>query len=231
MLAVMCALLCSSPAIGQQSPRHSLTLDVRLLLAEKETPIKDAGEIVFWLTPADHAPTVQRPTQHFRITQQDKKFHPNFLVVPQGSIVDFPNLDPWFHNVFSQFRGKRFDLGLYQAGAQRSVTFDKAGVSYLFCNIHPEMTAVVVSVESNYYAVSDKSGHAQIPNVPTGRYVLHVWHRDALSDSLTAAERPVDLDQDRSIGPIMVQVKPQEHTGHKNKYGHDYDTTTLSPEY
>jgi len=64
------------------------------------------------------------------------------LVVPVGSVVDFPNHDPFFHNVFSLFDGKRFDLGLYEAGATNSVRFDRLGVSFLFCNIHPEMSAV-----------------------------------------------------------------------------------------
>ena len=67
------------------------------------------------------------------------------LVVPVGSVVAFPNRDPFFHNVFSLFEGKRFDLGLYEAGSTRDVLFDKPGVSYIFCNIHAEMSAVVIA--------------------------------------------------------------------------------------
>ncbi len=88
---------------------------------------------------------------HYRLVQHNKRFEPRMLVVPVGSVVDFPNADPWFHNVFSLYRGKRFDLGLYQAGAQRSVKFDRIGPSYLFCNIHPEMTGVVLAVESELF--------------------------------------------------------------------------------
>ena len=64
--------------------------------------------------------------------------------VTRGSSVEFPNRDPWFHNVFSLFNGKRFDLGLYEAGSTRTVHFDREGISFIFCNIHPEMSAVIV---------------------------------------------------------------------------------------
>lgn len=227
-------LVCTFGALlteAQSQSASAVSIDAKLLLAGKGTPLKDASQIVFWLTPVNHPKPPTPPAQHFRVTQQDKAFHPNFLVVPQGSTVDFPNLDPWFHNVFSEFRGKRFDLGLYQAGAQRSVTFDKSGISYLFCNIHPEMTAIIVSVDSSHYAVTDQAGHARIVNVPPGRYQLHVWYRDAIPESIAAAERVLEIEQDHTIGLITLQVKPQSQQDHKNKYGHDYDTDSLRPEY
>lgn len=221
----------SSPrAIAQGGSGFVVSFDTKLSLVGSGAPIKDASQVVYWLTRADRPNPPDPPPGHFRIVQQNKKFDPNFLVIPQGSTVDFPNLDPWFHNVFSQFRGKRFDLGLYQAGAQRSVKFDMAGVSYLFCNIHPDMTAIIVSLDSKYYAVTDKSGHARIVGLPRGRYELHVWYRDATPESLKAAERTVDVDQDRTLNAFAFQVKP-EQAGHKNKYGHDYDETSLKPEY
>jgi hypothetical protein len=58
--------------------------------------------------------------------------------------VQFPNKDPFLHNVFSLFDGKRFDLGFYEAGSSKTVNFDRAGVSFLFCNIHPEMSGAVI---------------------------------------------------------------------------------------
>ena len=81
---------------------------------------------------------------HAVLRQKNKAFEPHLLVVTIGSNVEFPNDDPWFHNVFSLFNGKRFDLGLYEAGTTRTVHFEREGVSYIFCNIHPEMSAVVV---------------------------------------------------------------------------------------
>jgi plastocyanin len=214
---------------GDTASRFAVSVDARLALVGTGTPIKDFSQVVVWLTSVEHP--VVAPEQHFRVVQRNKKFEPNFLVVPQGSTVDFPNLDPWFHNVFSQFRGKRFDLGLYQAGSQRSVKFDMAGVSYLFCNIHPNMSGIIVALDSNFYGVTDKLGHARIANLPAGKYSVHLWYRDATPEALAAVERTVDVDQDRALGTITLQVKPQSREPHKNKYGHDYEPTPLSPEY
>src|SRR5262249_30507304 len=98
-----------------------------------------ASNVVVWLTPVAGSAAMQHvdafPTG-FRIVQKHKRFEPHILVVPVGSIVEFPNLDPFFHNVFSLFDGKRFDLGLYEAGTTHSVKFDRVGISYIFCNIH-----------------------------------------------------------------------------------------------
>src|SRR5579884_3159489 len=85
--------------------------------------------VVVWLQPP-YLVSAAKPS-HFRLVQKDKKFTPHLLVIPLGSTVDFPNLDPFFHNVFSQFNGKRFDLGLYEAGSTKAVRFDHEGVSYL----------------------------------------------------------------------------------------------------
>src|ERR1700732_5438520 len=102
---------------------------------------------VVWLTPmtgagGEEATAPQpSPSANSRLVQKNKSFEPHILVVPVGSMVEFPNRDPFFHNVFSLFEGKRFDLGLYEAGSSRDVLFDKPGVSYIFCNIHAEMSA------------------------------------------------------------------------------------------
>ena len=97
------------------------------------------------------------------------------------SAVEFPNLDPWFHNVFSLYKGERFDLGLYEAGSSRTVHFERAGVSFIFCNIHPEMSAYVLALGTPYFAVSDHRGNIRIADVPPGRYRIEVWFERAES--------------------------------------------------
>ena len=101
--------------------------------------------------------------------QKNKQFDPHMLVVPVGSMVQFPNHDPFFHNVFSLYNGKRFDLGLYETGSERGVRFDREGVSYIFCNIHPEMGAVILALSTPYYDMS-ADGAIVIPRVPPGKY-------------------------------------------------------------
>ena len=143
-----------------------------------------------------------RKRAHFRLVQRNKRFEPSLLVIPVGSVVDFPNADPWFHNVFSLYRGKRFDLGLYQAGSQRSVKFDRIGPSYLFCNIHPEMTGVVLAIDSEFFGISDKAGHYSIAGVPPGKYLLHVWYENAQAGSApgVATHRSYRRGQSGSVG-------------------------------
>ena len=179
-----------------------------------------------------HATQFAKPRAVYKMVQRDKMFQPNFLVVPVGSIVDFPNLDPWFHNVFSLYRGKRFDLGLYQAGAQRSVKFDRVGPSYLFCNIHPEMTGMVLAIDSEFFGISDKTGHYSIAGMPPGKYMLHVWYENARPEALQELQHTVVIEGgSRVLSVIAVPVVKQMQTEHKNKYGQDYDPDTLKTDY
>jgi plastocyanin len=184
-----------------------------------------ATSSVVWLAPlgaaADAAPVAP---MHATLTQKDKAFEPHLLVVTRGSTVEFPNRDPWFHNVFSLFNGKRFDLGLYEAGTSRTVHFDREGVSFIFCNIHPEMSAIVVVLSSPYFAIPDKQGDFIINGVPPGRYMLHVWNENALPATLKVLSREVQIaDVSRSLGTIQVRVTTAASVPHKNKYGQDYE--------
>src|SRR5436305_14598413 len=143
----------------------------------------NASGAAVWLINASEtteaAQHLARRRQELRLVQKDKSFRPHLLVVQVGSAVEFPNQDPFFHNVFSLFEGKRFDLGLYEAGTSRTVVFDREGISYIFCNIHPQMSAVVVSLKTPYYGIFDSRGAVAIKDVPPGRYELHVWHERA----------------------------------------------------
>lgn len=191
----------------------------------KPAAASDASGVVVWLKPLDVAAAPPDPSGHPRpqIAQFKKQFEPHLLVVQAGTLVDFPNRDPFFHNVFSLFDGKRFDLGLYEAGATNSVRFDRVGVSYLFCNIHPEMSGVVVAVDSTYFGISDASGAVAIANVPAGRYEMHVWYERSLQDDLTKLTRVVRVsDSAHDLGAISVVANPNFTASHKNKYGQDY---------
>ena len=189
--------------------------------------VRDASEVVVWLLPLDHPATLgsasERSDKKLQVVQKNKSFQPHLTVVRVGSVVDFPNRDPFFHNVFSLFDGKRFDLGLYEAGATNSVRFDHAGVSFLFCNIHPEMSAVVIALDTTYYAVTDKSGGLAIPDVPDGKYELHVWYERSLPEELKGLLRMVGVSRDsRNLGTIAVPEDVGFSPSHKNKYGQDY---------
>ena len=149
-------------------------------------------------------------------------FTPHLLVVPVGSSVAFPNADPFFHNVFSLFDGKRFDLGLYEAGSTRSVVFSREGVSYIFCNIHSEMSAVVIALATPYFAVSDGGGSLHVGGVPAGDYFLHVWIEGQRSSALEELTRRVHVS-----GPAMdlgtIRAAAPAPSNHLNKFGLPYE--------
>jgi plastocyanin len=184
----------------------------------------EQSNVVVWLTPLSAAPRWRETDRRdFTLLQRNKTFSPHLLVVPVGADVKFPNHDPVFHNVFSLFEGKRFDLGLYEAGSSRTTRFDRPGVSYIFCNIHPEMGAVVIALRTPYYAVSDGNGKLAIADVPAGRYTLHVWHEAAPSDALNQLEREVTISEEaHSLGTIRLTLPQIQSVAHKNKYGQDY---------
>jgi len=181
---------------------------------------------VVWLTPVSQpgVDAVAPGPIHAVLRQKNKSFEPHLLVVTKGSSVEFPNQDPWFHNVFSLFNGKKFDLGLYEAGTSRTVHFDRDGVSYIFCNIHPEMSAVVMVLSTPYYAAVTKSGDFAIAGTPPGKYTLHVWSENALPEALNGLARQVEIaGTTQSVGTLRVRESETAKTQHKNKYGRDYE--------
>jgi plastocyanin len=181
--------------------------------------------VVVWLSPIGAGGqtdlTVRPGTgKSFQMVQKDKMFQPHLLVVPTGSLVAFPNRDPFFHNVFSLFNGRRFDLGLYETGATHSVPFNREGISYIFCNIHPEMGAVIVSVATPYYAVANQA-YVQLHQVPPGTYLLKVWAEDATAISLEKASHHIQVAVGNTdAGTVEITLQPRQ--AHTDKFGKPY---------
>ena len=139
-----------------------------------------APDTVVWLD----APNASARPQTGKVVldQRNLTFSPRVLVVRVGTTVDFPNNDRVFHNVFSFHDGKRFDLGMYPVGALRPVVFDRPGLSRIFCNIHSNMAAYVMAVDSPYFARADESGAFTIAEVPSGSYKYHAWRPGATTE-------------------------------------------------
>jgi plastocyanin len=146
---------------------------------------KPVANAVVWLD----APNAPRAAESGKVVldQRNLTFSPHVLAVRVGTVVDFPNNDRVYHNVFSYRDGKRFDLGLYPVGEVKHVAFAKAGLSRIFCNIHPNMAAYVMAVDTPYFAVSDRDGRFTLPAVPPGTYTYHAWRPggDDLSGTVT----------------------------------------------
>jgi plastocyanin len=239
-LAVLFACACALLAESQPAP-VSIQVEIVNPKAGRKTASatkrEDSANVVIWLMPlgtnSGSAPATPATHSAPQIAQIDKSFDPHILVVQAGTGVQFPNRDPFLHNVFSLFDGRRFDLGFYEAGSSKMVRFDRVGVSYLFCNIHPEMSAAVIAVDTPYFGLSNQAGRVTIPNVPDGRYQLNVWYERSLPEDLKSVSRVVSIGEGaRSLETMKVKENVNFSLEHKNKYGQEYiPPANTSPVY
>jgi hypothetical protein len=218
------------PAILCAQNRAARTSSAELRLHVQPSPSTHRKvNAVVWLEPLGDTPVLSFTAQgHYTLLQKNRTFTPHLQVVPVGSVVQFPNADPFFHNVFSKFDGKSFDLGLYEAGSTKSVTFSRPGVSYIFCNIHPEMSAVIISLTTPLYAIADATNAVSIRNIPPGNYRMRLWVEGALPTALQELSREVRISSGTNdLGNITVQIATNQ--SHTNEFGHPYDRQPTSP--
>jgi plastocyanin len=188
------------------------------------TKRRDFSGVVVWLAPAERAAPAQGPRiPAATMIQKDKKFTPHILAVEAGTSVSFPNYDPIFHNAFSNYDGRVFDLGLYPPGTTRKVVFDRPGIVRVFCNIHASMSAVIVVSPSPWFARTVRTGAFEIEDVPPGDYTLNVFHERAAPEVLNRLKRKVTVALSAvDLGVLQVSESGFLQVPHKNKYGAEY---------
>jgi hypothetical protein len=225
-----CLLLCVAALIAAlahaQASSHETPVDAHVEIQfPKLQPREHAPPAVLWLKPLPGTPSQPYlPNGRYTLLQKNRMFSPHLLIVPIGSEVHFPNADPFFHNVFSLFNGKRFDLGLYEAGTDREVLFSREGVSYIFCNIHPEMSAVILVLSTPFYSIAKPDGTLSIRGVPTGDYEMHVWIEGLPQPALDRLTRRVQISAGGGdLGVVDASETPLKPAGHLNKFGQPYD--------
>jgi plastocyanin len=182
--------------------------------AEQDPITYERSRVVIYLE--GPAPTDQKSgapaTQ--QIEQVDRRFVPDMVVVPVGSTVTFPNMDPIFHNIYSLSKPKSFDLGSYDKGETRKVTFPKPGIVEIYCHLHPNMEATVVVTPNRWYARPDRNGQYRIPDVPPGQYTVVAWHRSAgFFRKTVVIENGHDIAADFFI-PLDVDGKQEAEKAH-----------------
>jgi len=215
------ALLCLGVVPGIAS---TVTGSVRLI----DTPAtgrrgkNDYSGVVVWLvSTGGSVPSV--PPRTAQMAQKKKHFDPPVLAVPTGTAVTFPNLDPIFHNVFSNYSGQIFDVGLYPPGTVPKIGFTRPGIVRVFCNIHPTMSAVIVVQDTPYMAVTGANGSFRIESVRPGQYRLHVFDEQATEQTLNVLQRDLTIADDSvTLEPLEVSESGYIQIPHKNKYGKDY---------
>lgn len=180
----------------------------------------DAVTIVY----AEPLDRVQAQPGTYTISQRDKTFSPHVLPVSAGSTVQFPNDDLIFHNVFSLSRPGPFDLGLYRAGSSKNRVFRAPAAYRIFCNIHPQMTAIVLVVPTQYFAQADITGVYQL-DLPAGRYRITAWSErsDPSSAEVTVGTGPV------MAAELSLNESQFVELAHKNKFGLDYVNIAYDP--
>jgi plastocyanin len=152
------------------------------------------------------------------VTMKGKAFVPRIVVIGVGSAVDFPNTDPIFHNVFSVSGENRFDLDLYKRPKSGSWTFQNPGLVRVYCNIHPQMSAVIVVRDNPYFTKASADGSFTIEDVPAGKYVLRAWHErggEGTAEVNVPAQGQVTAD-------LTLDASSFKRAPHKNKFGKDY---------
>ena len=136
----------------------------------------DRRASVVYLERAPRGAFGEADERRVRIDQRDERFVPHLVAITVGSVVDFPNNDRTYHNVFSLSDVKAFDLGRYAAGQSKSVRFDRAGIVRVFCDIHSHMSAFVLVFAHRFFAVTDADGRFRIDSVPPGTYTVVMWN-------------------------------------------------------
>ncbi len=197
------------------------TIALRDSRVETVTRQKDYSGVLVSAQPVSPEPSTASP-RHVVMLQKNKMFTPHLLPVTTGTTVDFPNTDPFFHNAFSSYSGQIFDVGLYPPGTSRSVHFVRPGVVRVFCNIHPAMSAIILVLNTPYFATTAKDGSFEM-NVPPGDYDVKVFHERATEQTLSGLSLRIVVGNDPvRLPPIAVSEAGYLLAPHKNKYDREY---------
>jgi plastocyanin len=168
------------------TPAYSRGVMIPKLPDQAERKQTDEGpKIIVWAEPEAGEATFVLPKEKLEVKQQNKAFVPDLLAIQVGTTVGFPNLDPLYHNVFSYSKAKRFDLGRYSRGKSKDITFDEVGVVEVFCEIHENMHAFIIVVDTPYFTRSGKNGRFTL-TVPDGRYRVFAWYPNRTSEPVRA---------------------------------------------
>lgn len=155
------------------APLRSGDYPSRRVTAAATEPAEIANVVVFIKdAPAD----AELPPMHASIAQRDESFQPRVVAVTRSSTVEFPNFDPFFHDVFSLSRSATFDLGRFPKGERRVRTFVKPGIVKVYCHLHSQMAATILVFDHQLFAMPSAEGAYTIDGIPPGTYHLSAWH-------------------------------------------------------
>lgn len=214
--AVVCAL---SLAAGELSA-VVVTGKVNFVTKRGQRPV--VTETLVWLEPLSSSPAARKLTPTapaaFQVTTRGKALLPHIVAVPVGSTIAFPNDDPISHNLFSLSSGNAFDLGLYRKGAGKTKKFDAPGTVNVYCNVHPNMSAVVQVLATPHRTFAGSGGEYSI-DVPAGRYRLVAWNEQG-----GKSESTIQVNAGGVTGNVSLTIDSRSfrQQQHMNKVGKPY---------
>jgi plastocyanin len=217
------SLICFNFAVAAWATTLSGTIALRDSHVESVEKQKDYSGVVVSAQLVSADPSAL-PPKHVTMLQKNKTFSPHLLPIATGTTVDLPNADPIFHNAFSSYSGQIFDVGLYPPGASRSVRFTRPGVVRVFCNIHPTMSAIILVLNTPYFATTAKDGSFEM-NLPPGDYDVRVFHERSTEQTLSGLSLRIVVGNDPvRLPPIAVSEAGYLLAPHKDKYNRDYQS-------
>jgi plastocyanin len=211
-------LLLAAAACVATTAVSAATVNGKVMFMTRRGQSPVVNETLVWLEPAGK--TWKKPAAAVSMTTRSKTFLPHVLAVPVGSTISFPNEDPIAHNLFSLTPGNTFDLGLYRKGAGKSHRFNAPGTVNVYCNVHPNMSAVVHVMSTPFYGFADASGNFSF-DVPAGRYRVIAWNEQGG----TSTPSDLEVKTDGSVaGATLLTIDGRNFRvgQHKNKFGQTY---------
>jgi plastocyanin len=211
LLVLATALIVAAPLAAATVSGH-----VNFVTKRGQNPV--VNETVVWLEPLAGR-VASRPPAKFQMTTRGKTLIPHVLAIPVGSTVEFPNDDPISHNLFSLSSASTFDLGIYRRGAGKSHKFDMPGLVNVYCNVHPNMSAVIQVMPTPYYVFADAKGNYAFADVPPGKYKLVAWNEQG---GQTAANVDVGAAGAANVA-LTLDSRNYKAVSHMNKVGKPYE--------
>lgn len=210
-------ILLITGALALATNLGAATINGKVMFQTKRGQQPVVNETLVWLDPAGK--TWKKPAATFTMTTRSKEFLPHVIAVPAGSTISFPNEDPIAHNLFSLTPGNTFDLGLYRRGAGKRHKFEAPGAVNVYCNVHPNMSAVVHVMSTPYYGFADTNGNYSF-DVPPGKYRITAWNEQG-----GAQASDIEVKADGSVaGATLLTIDGRNFrlSQHKNKFGQAY---------
>jgi hypothetical protein len=190
------------------------------VLSNTEQPLAD---IVVYLLPLEQQELVQNKTPLI-ISQQGQAFAPYISVGQKGADIEFRNDDPITHHIYSITKGNKFNLIVKSnEHVMHKLAADGEDESAIImgCNVHDWMGGVYLSVNTPYYAKTDKAGVASFNVDVLGKYAVTAWHPQ-IQDANNRLVTQLDVADDNASVSLKLTKKMAEIPSQSNEGGFDY---------